>query len=120
MQSSLGANDPALRKPGYQLGFLGRHVGHADFLRELVFISGSGPAANFCPVFAAKTWVNAKPANVRKVAHLGDVVMLKSIWASNSRVEGLKDKPRLRMCFHKYFVMIFAVYSGERKQSRFS
>ena len=37
VQSSLGANDPALRKPGHQLGFLGRH---ADFLRELDFVSG--------------------------------------------------------------------------------
>ena len=120
MHSSLGANDPALRKPGHQLGFLGRHVGHADFLRELVFMSGIGAAADFLSGVCCEGLVNAKPANVRKVAHLGDVVMLKSIWASNSRVERLKDKPRLRMCSHKYFVMIFAVHSGERKQPRFS
>ena len=39
-ESSLGANDPALREPRYQLGFYGRHAGHADFLRELDFMPG--------------------------------------------------------------------------------
>ena len=78
------------------------------------------PAFDFSSVFAAEAWVHAKPANLRKVAHLGDVVMVKSIWASNSRVERLKDKPRLRMCSTKYFIMIFAVHLRERKQSRFS
>lgn len=90
------------------------------FLARVGFYEWHRRGCRFLSGVCCEGLVNAKPANVRKVAHLGDVVMLKSIWASNSRVERLKDKPRLRMCSHKYFVMIFAVHSGERKQPRFS
>ena len=38
--------------------------------------------ADFCPVFVAKAWVYAKPANARKAAHTKLVrkIRLESIW----------------------------------------
>ena len=69
-ESSLGANDLAFRqpgKPGYKLGFHGRHAGHADFLRELGFMPAHAwyaRHADFGPAFAGKAWVYPKSVTI--------------------------------------------------------